>query len=62
MLVVLSRVCILQADLVEGCAHQMRGTLKMKSFADRVVPTAGIDKLVVGYEIVGDGYVCRFST
>ena len=37
---------ITQEDIVQGCAHQMRGTLKMKSFSDRIVPTAGMDMLV----------------
>lgn len=37
---------ITQDDIVQGCAHQMRGTLKMKSFSDRIVPTAGMDMLV----------------
>eukprot|EP00040_Diaphanoeca_grandis_P018681 m.98246 g.98246 ORF g.98246 m.98246 type:complete len:1081 (+) comp27046_c0_seq1:117-3359(+) len=35
-----------QADIIAGCALQMRGTLKMKSFSDRVVPTFSMDSLV----------------
>jgi hypothetical protein len=38
---------IAQADIEEGCALQMRGSLKMKSFRHRVVPTAGLDELVL---------------
>ena len=38
---------ITQADIEEGCALQMRGSLKMKSFRHRVVPTAGLEQLVL---------------
>ncbi|GLE02341.1 hypothetical protein PINS_up018267 [Pythium insidiosum] len=34
------------ADLVAGCALQMRGSLHMKTFDHRVVPTAGLDTLI----------------
>ncbi|CAH0482292.1 unnamed protein product [Peronospora belbahrii] len=38
---------ISQADIVEGCALQMRGSLHMKTFDHRVVPTSGLDELIV---------------
>lgn len=38
---------ITQADIQAGCALQMRGSLKMKAFKHRVVPTAGLDQLVL---------------
>lgn len=38
---------ITQADVEEGCALQMRGSLKMKAFRHRVVPTAGLEQLVL---------------
>ncbi|DAZ96137.1 TPA: hypothetical protein N0F65_008716 [Lagenidium giganteum] len=34
-------------DIVAGCALQMRGSLHMKTFDHRVVPTSGLDKLIV---------------
>jgi DNA replication protein DnaC len=34
-------------DIVKGCAAQIRGTLRMKSFQDREVPTCGMDSVVV---------------
>ena len=38
---------ITQQDVEEGCALQMRGSLKMKAFRHRVVPTAGLEQLVL---------------
>eukprot|EP00644_Phytophthora_capsici_P011017 jgi/Phyca11/533016/estExt2_fgenesh1_pg.C_PHYCAscaffold_90208 len=38
---------ISQADIVAGCALQMRGSLHMKTFDHRVVPTTGLDELIV---------------
>jgi SpoVK/Ycf46/Vps4 family AAA+-type ATPase len=38
---------ITQEDLMEGCKEQMRGSLQMKTFEHRVVPTAGLDALVM---------------
>ncbi|POM58519.1 AAA family ATPase [Phytophthora palmivora] len=38
---------ISQADIVAGCALQMRGSLHMKTFDHRVVPTSGLDELIV---------------
>ncbi|ETL47029.1 hypothetical protein L916_03190, partial [Phytophthora nicotianae] len=38
---------ISQADIVAGCALQMRGSLHMKTFDHRVVPTNGLDELIV---------------
>jgi SpoVK/Ycf46/Vps4 family AAA+-type ATPase len=38
---------ISQADIVAGCALQMRGSLQMKTFDHRVVPTSGLDGLIV---------------
>lgn len=38
---------ITRADVEEGCALQMRGSLRMKSFRHRVVPTAGLEQLVL---------------
>lgn len=34
-------------DIVTGCALQMRGSLHMKTFDHRVVPTSGLDTLIV---------------
>lgn len=34
-------------DVVTGCALQMRGSLHMKTFDHRVVPTHGLDQLIV---------------
>nr|CCA15809.1 conserved hypothetical protein [Albugo laibachii Nc14] len=34
-------------DIVAGCALQMRGSLRMKTFDHRVVPTSGLDSLIV---------------
>ncbi|RHY90810.1 hypothetical protein DYB37_007042 [Aphanomyces astaci] len=34
-------------DIVTGCALQMRGSLHMKTFDHRVVPTTGLDALIV---------------
>uniref|UniRef100_K3WDU6 AAA+ ATPase domain-containing protein n=1 Tax=Globisporangium ultimum (strain ATCC 200006 / CBS 805.95 / DAOM BR144) TaxID=431595 RepID=K3WDU6_GLOUD len=34
-------------DIVTGCALQMRGSLHMKTFDHRVVPTSGLDSLIV---------------
>eukprot|EP00039_Didymoeca_costata_P020872 m.342705 g.342705 ORF g.342705 m.342705 type:complete len:1072 (-) comp21748_c0_seq1:59-3274(-) len=36
-----------QKDLEEGCELQMRGSLRMKSFSNRVVPTSGLSSLVL---------------
>ncbi|CCI46755.1 unnamed protein product [Albugo candida] len=36
-----------QEDIVAGCALQMRGSLRMKTFDHRVVPTSGLDSLIV---------------
>lgn len=38
---------ISHADIVAGCALQMRGSLHMKTFDHRVVPTSGLDALIV---------------
>ncbi|RLN49537.1 hypothetical protein BBJ29_005083 [Phytophthora kernoviae] len=38
---------ISHADVVAGCALQMRGSLHMKTFDHRVVPTSGLDELIV---------------
>lgn len=38
---------ITQEDIVTGCALQMRGSLHMKTFDHRVVPTHGLDQLIV---------------
>lgn len=37
---------ITHADIVSGCALQMRGSLHMKTFDHRVVPTTGLDALI----------------
>lgn len=42
-----SEPVICHADIVAGCALQMRGSLHMKTFDHRVVPTSGLDALVV---------------
>mmetsp|Transcript_22046 Transcript_22046/g.66130 ORF Transcript_22046/g.66130 Transcript_22046/m.66130 type:complete len:325 (+) Transcript_22046:1823-2797(+) len=42
---------VCQEDIVKGCAAQVRGTLRMKSFQDREVPTCGLDALVVPKDI-----------
>ncbi|KAL4109813.1 hypothetical protein PRIC1_001508 [Phytophthora ramorum] len=51
LLKAISRNCespvISQADIVAGCALQMRGSLHMKTFDHRVVPTSGLDELIV---------------
>eukprot|EP00897_Mesotaenium_endlicherianum_P001050 jgi/Mesen1/10946/ME000096S10524 len=39
--------CISQDDVITGCRLQMRGSLQMKSFAQRVVPQSGLDELVL---------------
>eukprot|EP00462_Mataza_sp_D1_P005789 CAMPEP_0175123610 /NCGR_PEP_ID=MMETSP0087-20121206/2337_1 /TAXON_ID=136419 /ORGANISM="Unknown Unknown, Strain D1" /LENGTH=1012 /DNA_ID=CAMNT_0016405317 /DNA_START=173 /DNA_END=3211 /DNA_ORIENTATION=- len=36
-----------QDDLASGCAFQMRGSLQMKTFAERVVPRGGLDTLIL---------------
>eukprot|EP00850_Spirogloea_muscicola_P001405 SM000005S17202 [mRNA] locus=s5:714075:723832:- [translate_table: standard] len=36
---------VTMADIMEGCSLQMRGSLQMKSFSHRVVPTTGLDNL-----------------
>ena len=36
-----------QKDLLQGANLQLRGRLKMKDFDRRVVPTAGLDEVVV---------------
>ncbi|KAJ0393396.1 hypothetical protein P43SY_005410 [Pythium insidiosum] len=41
-----ARPVLTHADLVAGCALQMRGSLHMKTFDHRVVPTAGLDALI----------------
>ncbi|RLN06524.1 hypothetical protein BBJ28_00017066, partial [Nothophytophthora sp. Chile5] len=38
---------ISQTDVVAGCALQMRGSLHMKTFDHRVVPTSGLEELIV---------------
>lgn len=38
---------IMHDDIVTGCALQMRGSLHMKTFDHRVVPSHGLDKLIV---------------
>ncbi|CAK4675475.1 hypothetical protein LEN26_006393 [Aphanomyces euteiches] len=38
---------ITHEDIVAGCALQMRGSLHMKTFDHRVVPTSGLDSLIV---------------
>ncbi|OQR96549.1 hypothetical protein ACHHYP_15424 [Achlya hypogyna] len=38
---------ISHADIVAGCALQMRGSLHMKTFDHRVVPATGLDALIV---------------
>ncbi|EEY59154.1 uncharacterized protein PITG_11625 [Phytophthora infestans T30-4] len=44
---------ISQADIVAGCALQMRGSLHMKTFDHRVVPTSGLDELIVEDAVKG---------
>eukprot|EP00041_Stephanoeca_diplocostata_P038019 m.1469259 g.1469259 ORF g.1469259 m.1469259 type:complete len:1133 (-) comp25141_c0_seq3:2-3400(-) len=41
-------------DIVNGCTAQMRGTLKMHSFNDRVVPTGGLDELILADKLAAD--------
>lgn len=38
---------ITREDIEHGCALQMRGTLSMKSFSNRVVPSSGLGDLVL---------------
>ena len=41
---------ITEADIHSGCAVQMRGSLQMRQFDSRCVPTAGLPKLVLDSE------------
>ena len=38
---------ICQKDLVQGANLQLRGILRMKDFDRRVIPTAGLDEVIV---------------
>lgn len=38
-------------DIVAGCALQMRGSLHMKTFDHRVVPTSGLDALIADDDV-----------
>ncbi|CAM6093219.1 unnamed protein product [Calypogeia fissa] len=38
---------VTEADIVDGCRLQMRGSLQMKTFKHRVVPKTGLDKLIL---------------
>lgn len=42
---------ISQADVVAGCALQMRGSLHMKTFDHRVVPSSGLDALIADADV-----------
>lgn len=42
---------ITQSDIEHGCALQMRGSLKMKAFRNRVVPRVGMDALVLADDV-----------
>jgi SpoVK/Ycf46/Vps4 family AAA+-type ATPase len=41
------RPLIEEADVAAGCKLQMRGSLKMRAFSQRVVPRAGLDSMVL---------------
>jgi SpoVK/Ycf46/Vps4 family AAA+-type ATPase len=42
---------IKEEDIVEGCSMQMRGSLQMKMFSQRVVPKAGLSELVLSEKL-----------
>jgi SpoVK/Ycf46/Vps4 family AAA+-type ATPase len=43
---------ITQADIIDGCKKQMRGALQMLDFEERLVPTAGLDELIVSESVL----------
>ena len=43
---------ITQADIIDGCKKQMRGALQMLDFEERLVPTAGLDELIVSEPVL----------
>ena len=43
---------VTQEDFLAGAKLQLRGRLRMKDFHRRVVPTHGIDKLVVDDQLM----------
>lgn len=42
---------IVEEDIISGCRLQMRGSLQMKSFTDRVVPKTSMDELILSSAI-----------
>jgi len=42
---------IIEEDIISGCRLQMRGSLQMKSFTDRVVPKTSLDELILSSAI-----------
>ena len=55
-------VIVTHEDLVAGCRQQMRGSLRVRSFEDRLVPTRGLDGLVMPPPIVAElGRLIRFE-
>eukprot|EP00731_Ephydatia_muelleri_P032086 Em0023g593a len=43
---------ILQQDLIQGANLQLRGRLRMKDFHRRVVPSCGLDKIIVPDDLI----------
>lgn len=43
---------IREEDVVEGCSLQMRGSLQMKTFSQRVVPKGGLSELVLSGKLL----------
>lgn len=41
------RPVILEEDIVHGCSLQMRGSLRLRANSDSIVPTHGLDRLVL---------------
>eukprot|EP00656_Telonema_subtile_P056134 TRINITY_DN8907_c0_g1_i1.p1 TRINITY_DN8907_c0_g1~~TRINITY_DN8907_c0_g1_i1.p1 ORF type:complete len:564 (+),score=179.60 TRINITY_DN8907_c0_g1_i1:32-1723(+) len=43
---------ISEEDITQGCRLQMRGSLQMRQFSNRVVPTGGLDEMIIGAELL----------
>ena len=48
-----SNPIVREEDIIAGCRMQMRGSLQMKSFSERVIPKLSVDQLVLPDEMRG---------
>ena len=48
-----SNAVVSQEDLLQGAKLQLRGRLQMRDFDRRVVPTQGLDELIVPDDVLG---------